>query len=47
MVFNNKKTLYEVIRVQTWLTMIVDHTVAQDSSRETKNWIANNWLSET
>ena len=35
--FDNKKTLYELIRVQTRLTMIVDHSFAKDSSKETKN----------
>ena len=36
-IFSNKKTWYELKRVQTWLKMTIDHSVALDSSRETKN----------
>ena len=33
---DNKKTLYELKRVQTLLKMIIDHSMALDSSKETK-----------
>ena len=36
-IFDNKKTLYELLRVLTLLIMIIDHSLALDSSRETKN----------
>ena len=26
--------------------MIIDHSLALDSSRETKNWVSENWLSK-
>ena len=36
-IFDNKKTLQELKRVQTLLKMIIDRSLALDSSKETKN----------
>ena len=33
--FYNEKTLYELIKVHTLLKMIINHSLALDSSRET------------
>ena len=41
-IFDNNKTLYELKRVQTLLKMIIDHSLALDSSRETKNQVSEN-----